>query len=63
LNTEQKLKAQSLAVTDIALRVLGLKTLETQDSDALDFHDLSVENIRTALNEAYEAGRDNHKFN
>jgi hypothetical protein len=56
LDAEQKLKAQSLAVTDIARRVLGIKTLEIQESDALDFHDLHIENIRAALNAAYEAG-------
>jgi hypothetical protein len=61
LDAEQKLKAQSLAVTDIAHRVLGLKTLDTQESDALDFHDLHIENIRAALNAAYEAGQLNKK--
>lgn len=56
MDAEQNLKAQSLAVTDIAQRVLGLTTLDTRDSDALDFHDIHIENIRAALNAAYEAG-------
>lgn len=56
MNTEENLKAQSLAVADIARRVLKLETLDTRDSDALDFHDLNIETIRAALNAAYEAG-------
>lgn len=56
LGREKQLIAQSIAVSKIASNVLGLKTLETQNSDMLDFHELSVENIRTALNKAYEAG-------
>lgn len=43
-------------MTDIAQRVLGLTTLDTRDSDAHDFHDIHIENIRAALNAAYEAG-------
>ena len=56
MNTEDQLKAQSLAVSTVALKVLGIRTLELQNSDRLDFHDLSVETIRLALNAAYEAG-------
>ena len=61
MNTEENLKAQSLAVADVARRVLKLETLDTRDSDALDFHDLHIENIRAALNAAYEAGATNKK--
>lgn len=35
----------------------SIETLETQNSDRLDFHDVAVWAIRAALNEAYEAGR------
>jgi len=41
----------------IAKEELGLKTLTTRNSDSLDFHDLSVWQIRTALRRAYQAGR------
>ena len=41
----------------IAKEELGLKTLATRNSDSLDFHDLSVWQIRTALRRAYQAGR------
>jgi hypothetical protein len=48
--------AQSIAISKIARTILGLKTLETQNSDILDFHELSVESIRMAPGKAYEAG-------
>ena len=41
----------------IAQSVLGIKTLETRNSDGLDFYDLAVWNIRKALVQAYEAGK------
>lgn len=34
-----------------------LETLETRNSDALDFHDTAVWAIRAALEAAFEAGR------
>ena len=33
-----------------------IQTLETRNSDRLDFHDVAVWAIRAALNEAYAAG-------
>jgi len=48
-------KDQQLA--EIAARVLGIATLAIQNSDSLDFHDLSVWSIREALEAACEAGR------
>ena len=42
---------------EIAERHLFLETLETRNSDALDFHDASVWAIRSALEAAFEAGR------
>jgi len=41
----------------IAKQTLGLETLETRNSDRLDFHDLSVGSIRAALLAAYQAGQ------
>jgi hypothetical protein len=51
--------AQSTARTiqEIARRVLAIESLETQRSDALDFHDIAVWKLREALEAAYEAGR------
>ena len=45
------------ALAEIARDVLGIETLETRKSDDLDFHDLAVWTIETALKVAYEAGR------
>jgi uncharacterized protein DUF6900 len=41
---------------EVAQKKLGLNTLETQDSDRLDFHELSVWQLKEALEAAYEAG-------
>jgi hypothetical protein len=35
----------------------SIETLETHNSDGLDFHDVAVWAIRSALEAAYEAGR------
>lgn len=42
----------------IARQTLDIATLETRNSDALDFHTLSIWQIKTALQLAYQAGRD-----
>lgn len=44
------------AVAAIALSVLELSTLETRNSDSLDFHSLAVWLIKAALIEAYRCG-------
>jgi len=41
----------------IAQAQLGLETLETRNSDELDFSDVAVWSIEAALAAAYEAGR------
>ncbi len=41
----------------IARDILGIETLETRNADTLDFHELSVWQIRQALLAAYQAGR------
>ena len=40
----------------IAQQHLFIDTLETQSSDRLDFHDVSVWAVKAALQTAYEAG-------
>jgi hypothetical protein len=48
------------AIAEIAARHLHLETLETRNSDSLDFHDMAVWSIKAALEAAYEAGRQSH---
>ena len=43
-------------VADIARHEMGVKTLEHRYRDALDFHSLSVVNLREGLTHAYDAG-------
>ena len=43
----------------IARELLGIKTLETRNSDSLDFHEIAVWNLRAALEAAYKAGKEN----
>jgi len=49
--------AMETAIREIANRVLDLGTLETQNSDRWDFHELAVWEIKAALEAAYQAGR------
>lgn len=49
-STEQQLQK-------IALDHLFIETLETRHSDRLDFHDVSVWGVKSALEAAFEAGR------
>lgn len=44
-------------LTEIAKKHLNLETLEAQNSDNLDFHDVAVWSLKEALQEAYEAGK------
>ena len=44
-------------IAELAQRILKIETLETRNSDALDFHELAVWTIQQALDAAYEAGR------
>lgn len=48
-------------IEQIAQKHLGIETLQTQKSDRLDFHDLAVWNIETALKAAFEAGQQTAK--
>jgi hypothetical protein len=47
---------QDEIVAKIAKQVLGLDTLETRNSDSLDFSEQAVWTLRTALEAAYNAG-------
>ena len=44
-------------IEQIARRHLDIETLATRNSDRLDFHDVSVWEIKSALEEAYQAGK------
>jgi hypothetical protein len=52
-----ELRAVDLRVEQIARELLGIPTLTERGSDALDFHEVSVHQIKLALRVAYEAGR------
>jgi hypothetical protein len=49
--------ARDAQLLEIAQRQFRIETLETQNWDRLDFHDVAVWVIRAALEEAFEAGR------
>lgn len=55
--TDQTRNNARQTISTIAREVLDLETLETRKRDSLDFHELSVWQIREALEAAYEAGR------
>jgi hypothetical protein len=42
----------------IAAKYLGIETLQTRNSDRLDFHNISVASLQDALQQAYKAGAD-----
>ena len=44
------------AVAGIAREILGLETLDTRNSDSLDFSEQAVWTLRAALEAAYTAG-------
>jgi hypothetical protein len=44
-------------LAELARQHLHIETLETRNSDSLDFHDVAVWAVRDALAAAYEAGR------
>ena len=55
--TEQTGKTLDTLLPKIALDHLFIDTLETRNSDRLDFHEVSVWGVKSALMAAYEAGR------
>jgi hypothetical protein len=44
-------------LAQIACKHLGIATLETQNSDSADFHEVAVWSLSAALLAAFEAGR------
>ena len=50
-------KHEEKTLEEIAAKILYIETLETRNSDSLDFHDVAVWNIKAALEKAYEAGK------
>lgn len=55
------MKTQQQAIDDIACQILKLETLDTRNSDELDFHELAVWQIKEALQAAYKAGNEQTK--
>jgi hypothetical protein len=54
--THQQQRDAGKAIETIAKQVLGLDTLETRNSDSLDFSEQAVWILRVALEAAYNAG-------
>ena len=42
-------------------KAYGIETLETQMSDAQDFHDIAIWNLKAMLEEAYKKGLEDAK--
>jgi len=55
--TKAKPAAPEALILAIATRHFFVETLDTRNSDQLDFHDVAVWAMRAALEDAYEAGR------
>ncbi len=54
--TTNAITAPSSLLEQIALKHFFVETLQTQNRDCLDFHDVSVWAIESALKAAFEAG-------
>ena len=55
--TKQAAQTIDQQMQQIALDHLFIETLETRHSDRMDFHEVSVWGVKSALMAAYEAGR------
>ena len=55
--TKQAAQALDQQLQQIALDHLFIETLETRHSDRMDFHEVSVWGVKSALMAAYDAGR------
>ncbi len=53
MQNDTPIPAELLAIAER----LGFPTLETRNSDSVDFHEVAVWMVRDALTHAYEAGR------
>ena len=56
-------QARDQQLQTIATDHLFIETLETQHSDRLDFHDVSVWTVKAALQAAFEAGHQSRLTN
>ena len=56
-------QARDQQLLQIATDHLFIETLETRNSDRLDFHDVSVWAVKAALQAAFEAGQQLHLTN
>ena len=56
-------QARDQQLQTIATDHLFIETLETRNSDRLDFHDVSVWAVKAALQAAFEAGQQSHITN
>lgn len=54
---EDKTMKKEDILTKIAKNRIGAETLETRNSDSLDFYDISVWALKEMLEQAYETGR------
>ena len=54
--TPAKAPSEALLLEIAAKHFHSIETLETRNSDRLDFHDVAVWAMRAALTEAYAAG-------
>ena len=55
--TKQAAQTLDQQMQQIALDHLFIETLETRNSDRMDFHEVSVWGVKSALMAAYVAGR------
>ena len=53
-------QARDQQLQKIAIDHLFIETLETRNSDRLDFYDVSVWAVKAALQAAFEAGQQSH---
>ena len=56
-------QARDQQLQTIATDHLFIATLETRNSDRLDFHDVSVWAVKAALQAAFQAGQQSHLTN
>jgi len=54
--TEAQAAAPEALILDIAKRHFFVETLQTRNSNGLDFHEVAVWALRAALQKAYAAG-------
>jgi hypothetical protein len=54
-------KKATQIIERIAHEMLDIETLETRNSDSLDFHDVAVWQVRKALESAFRAGSESVK--